>query len=154
HLEDVEYTPDPAQPNVKAKRRTKLVVTLGRRALGKVGLWVELVKRQDDANLLQPTGAASTVTMPLPRVAPAGVARTSGKLLIYAPESLRANPQEAKGLAPISLADAVANLGSTRGGRFPQLREVAAYGFTQEAAGLAFSAERRKPYIEARELLA
>jgi hypothetical protein len=154
HLEDVEYTPDPAQPDVKAKRRTKLVVALGRRALGKVGIWVELVKRQDDPNLLQPTGTASTVTMPHPRVAPSSVARTSGKLLIYAPESLRANPQEAKGLAPISPAEAVANLGCMRGGRFPQLREVAAYGYTQEAVSLTFSAERRKPYIEARLLLA
>jgi hypothetical protein len=153
HLEDVEYTPDPAQPDVKAKRRTKLLVALARRATGKVALWVELTKRMDDANLLQPTGTQSVVTMPLPRVAPASVSRTTGRVLIYSPESLRANPQEAKGLAPISPAEAVQNIPSTRNGRFPQLRELAAYGYTSDPASLAVAAERRKPYVEARELL-
>jgi hypothetical protein len=154
HLEDVEYTPDPAQPDVKAKQRTRLVVMLARRAAGKVALAVELIKRQDDTNLLQPTGAASNVALPLPRVAPASVARTSGRLLVYSPESLRANPQEVKGLAPIAPAEAVQTIPSTRNGRFPQLREIAAYAYTGEPAGAIIAAERRKPYIEARELLA
>ena len=35
HLEDVEYTPNPAQPEVKAKRRTKLVVNFARRGVAK-----------------------------------------------------------------------------------------------------------------------
>ena len=45
-------------------------------------------------------------------------------------------------------------IGSTRGGRFPQLRELLAYAYTQEAASLIVEGQRRKPYIEARELLA
>jgi hypothetical protein len=153
HLEDVEYTPDPAQPDVKAKRRTKLVVTLNRRAIGKVALWVELSKRLDDPNLLQPTGTASNVAVPLPRVALASVSRSSGRLLIYAPESLRAQPEATSNLSPISPAEAVQTIGSTRSGRFPLLREAAAYAFAHQPASLAFTAQRRKPHIEARELL-
>ena len=112
------------------------------------------MKRQDDANLLAPTGTISVISLPLPRVQPASVARTSGRLLVYAPESLRISPKEAKGLRPISPAEAVQNIGSTRDGRFPQLRELIAYAYTQEAAGLTVEGQRRKPYIEARELLA
>jgi len=154
HLDEVEYTPNPAQPDVKAKRKTKLLVNLGKRAIGKVALWVELAKRQDDPNLLTPTSEASTIAMPLPHVQPTSVARTSGRLLVYAPENLRINPKEIKGLRPISPAEAVAGLESTRAGRFPQLRELLAYAYTQEAASLAVEGQRRKPYIEVRELLA
>ncbi|HZN36502.1 MAG TPA: hypothetical protein VFB80_21885 [Pirellulaceae bacterium] len=153
HLEDVEYVPNPAQPDVKAKRKTKLLVNLSRRALGKVALWAELVKRQDDPNLLTPTNVLSVINVPLPRVQPSSVARTSGRVLVYAPESLRINPKESKGLRPISPAEAVQVVASTRGGRFPQLRELLAYAYTQEAASLIAEGQRRKPYIEARELL-
>ena len=79
--------------------------------------------------------------------------RTSGRLLVYAPEGLRINPKEQKGLRPISPAEAIANMESTRGGRFPGLAELVAYAYTQEPASLIVEAQRRKPYIEARELL-
>jgi hypothetical protein len=153
HLEDVEYVPNAAQPDVKAKKRTKLVVQLAGRALGKAGLFVELAKQLDDPNLLTPTGASSVIGVPLPRVAPARVARITGVVAIYAPESLRITPQEPKGLRPIALAEAVKATGSMRAGRFPQLRELLAYAYSSEAASLNVQAQRRKPYVEARELL-
>jgi hypothetical protein len=154
HLEDVEYVPNPAQPEVKAKRKTKLLVNLSRRAIGKVALWAELFKRQDDPNLLTPTNVVSVINLPLPRVQPASVARTSGRVLVYAPVSLRVNPKETKGLRPISPAEAVQQVPSTRVGRFGDLREIVAFAYTQEAASLIVEAQRRKPYIEAREMLA
>ncbi|HEX5103549.1 MAG TPA: hypothetical protein VFV87_07040, partial [Pirellulaceae bacterium] len=153
HLDEVEYVPDPTMPEVKAKKRTKLLVNLSRRALGRVALWASLQKRQEDANLLQPTGATSVINLPVPRVQPASVARTSGRLLVYAPESLRINPQEVKGLRPISPTEAVANVGSTRDGRFAGLNPLVAYAYTQEPASLIVEGTRRKPYIEARQLL-
>lgn len=153
HLEEVEYVPNPAQPEVKAKRKTKLVVNLSRRAIGKVGLWVELVKQQDDPNLLAPTNAVSTINLPLPRVQPGKISRSAGRLLVYAPESLRINPKEAKGLRPISPSEAFQNVKSTRGGRFAELRELVAFGYMQEGASLTLEGQRRKPYIEVRELL-
>lgn len=153
HLEDVEYVPNPAQPDVKAKRKTKLLVNLSRRAIGKVALFVELVKRQDDPNLLAPTNVLSVINVPLPRVQPASVARTSGRMVLHAPESLRINPKETKGLRPISPAEAVQVVPCARDGRFPTLRELLAYAYTQEPASLIVEGQRRKPYIEARELL-
>ena len=82
------------------------------------------------------------------------MARVSGRLVAYAPESLRINPKETKGLRSISPAEAVQTIGSTRGGRFPQLRELLAFAYTQEPASLAVEAQRRKPYVEAREFVA
>jgi hypothetical protein len=154
HLEEVEITPDPTMPMNKVRVKTKLVVNFGRKAMGKVALWVELLKRQEDANLLAPTGTVSVLSLPVPRVNPTTVARTSGRMVVYAPESLRITPKELKGLRTISAAEALENMESTRAGRFPQLAQLAAYAYTQEPAGLIVDGERRKPYIEARQLLA
>lgn len=153
HLEEVEYVPNPAEPEVKAKRKTKLVVNLARRAIGKVALWVELVKQLEDPNLLVPANEASTINLPFPRVQPARVARSAGRLLVYAPESLRINPKETRGLRPISPSEALQNVKSARDGRFAQLREIVAFGYMQEPASLIIEVQRRKPYIEVRELL-
>jgi hypothetical protein len=153
HVDEVEYVPDPAKPEEKAKKKTKLLVNLARRAIGRVALWVELQKRQEDPNLLQPTGSISVINLPVPRVQPASVARTAGRLLVYAPESLRINPKEVKGLRPISPAEALANMESTRAGRFEGLNQLVAYAYTQEPASLIVEGQRRKPYIEARQLL-
>ncbi|MEX2174691.1 MAG: hypothetical protein WD872_10040, partial [Pirellulaceae bacterium] len=153
HLEEVEVALDPTMPEVKVKQRTRLVVNFSRKAIGKVALWVELQRRQDDANLLAPTGTVSVLNLPVPRVSPASVARTTGRMIVYAPESLRLAPTELKGLRTISGTEALENMESTRAGRFPALLQLAAYAYTQEPASLIASAERRKPYIEARQLL-
>lgn len=153
HLEEVEVVPDPAKPNEKVKQKTKLVVNFSRKALGRVALWVELQRRSDDANLLSPTGKVSVVNLPLPRVNPTTVARSTGRMIVYAPESLRLSPKETKGLRPISVSEALTGVESTRAGRFPDLRELLSYAYTQEPASLIIEAERRKPYIEARQLI-
>jgi hypothetical protein len=154
HLEEVEITPDPTMPMNKVKVKTKLVVNFGRKAMGRVALWVELQRRQEDANLLAPTGKVSVLSLPVPRVNPTTVARTAGRMIVYAPESLRITPKELKGLRVISANEALENMQSTRDGRFPQLAQLAAYAFTQEPASLIVDGERRRPYIEARQLLA
>lgn len=153
-LEEVEITPDPTMPMNKVKVKTKLVVSFARKAMGKVALWVELSKRQEDANLLAPTGQLSTITLPLPRVNPSTVARTAGRMIIHAPESLRITPSDLTGLRTISASEALENMQSTRDGRFAALAQLAAFAYTQEPATLKAQAERRKPYIEARQLLA
>jgi hypothetical protein len=137
-----------------ATQKTKLVVNLARKALGKVGLFVELQKRQEDANLLSPTGVKSVIPVPIPRTAPASVRRATGRFILYAPESLRINPTEQKGLRAISLAEAVHGLGSTRDSRFGATREVLALAYTQQPASLIVEALRRQPHITARQLLA
>lgn len=135
------------------KSKSRLNVNLSRKALGRVVLLVELQKRLEDPNLLTPTGKASALDVPVMRVAPNSVARSQGRLLVYTPESLSVHPTEQVGLRPISPAEAVQGMESLRAGRFPLVRELLAYAFTQEAARLKVEAERRKPYIEAQQTL-
>ena len=73
--------------------KTRLVVNLAHKAIGCVSLFAEVQKRLDDANLLGPTGKTSELPLHLPRVAPESIERTNGRLVVYAPESLRVNPQ-------------------------------------------------------------
>jgi len=139
--------------HIEGDAKTRLVVNLAHQALGKVGLFVELQKRLQDANLLSPTGKASEVAVAIPRVAPEGIERHTGRLVLYAPESLRANPTKSTGLRDVSFSEAFDGIESTRAGRFPQLRPVLAFAFTQEPVDLVLSAERRKPQITVGQLL-
>src|SRR6185295_14658100 len=78
--------------HVEGDDKTQLKVNLNRKALGRIGLVVQLEKRLEDANLLSPTGEASQLEVKLPHVAAASVERATGRLVLYAPESLRVNP--------------------------------------------------------------
>lgn len=139
--------------HLEGENKTRLVVALSQKALGKVGLHVEMFKRLTDANLLTPTGKTSDVTVPLIRVVPDSVERTAGRLVVYAPESLRTTPNKTTGLRAISFSEAFEGLESTRGQRFPQLRPVLAFAFTKEAVDLSLTVERRKPQITVGQLL-
>jgi hypothetical protein len=130
-----------------------LVVSLGRRALGKAAIMVNLDRRLDDPNLAQPTGETSELDLPVPRVNPRSINRGRGKLLVYGTESLRLNPSSLTGVSPIAMGEALTPVPSVRGGRLPQLREIAAYAYTQQAVDVRFAGQRRKPYIEARQFL-
>ena len=67
--------------------KTRLIVNLAHKVLGRVGLFVSLQKRLDDANLLGPTGKTSEIPLPIPRVAPETVEQTNGRLVVYAPKA-------------------------------------------------------------------
>jgi hypothetical protein len=149
HVDEVVV--DPAKPEVKAK--TRLVVNLSRKAIGKVALWVELQQRQERPELLMPTSKTTGIDIKIPRVAPAKVNRVSGRFILYAPESLRVTPTDAKGLRSTSAAEALQGVESTRGGRFPLTRELLAYGYTQEPVSLKLEAGRRDPFISAEQLV-
>lgn len=122
HVDEVVV--DPAKPEAKAK--TRLVVNLSRKAMGKVALWVELQQRQERPELLTPTSKTTGIDIKIPRVVPSKVNRVTGRLILYAPESLRVTPTDAKGLRSTSAAEALQGIESTRGGRFPQTRELLA----------------------------
>jgi hypothetical protein len=134
------------------ENKTRLKINLARKALGRVGLFVELFKPLNDANLLSPTGQTSTLDLPLPRTA-IPVQGTNGRLVVYAPESLRMNPGQLVGLRSVPLAEAMQGVESQRAGRFPLTREVISFVYTQEPATVAVQAERRKPQASARQLL-
>ncbi len=139
--------------HLEGENKTHLVVNLSRKAFGRVALMVELQKRLNDPNLLSPTGKSSEIPIELPRVTPASVERSTGRLVVFAPESLRLNPTKQDGLRNISFAEAYENTESCRGGRFSGAREVLAFAYTQEPASLVLTAERRKPQITVRQLL-
>lgn len=147
--------------HVEGENKTRLIVNLSRKALGKVGLFVELQQKLDDPNLLQQKqdgprdkkAKAANVALPLPRVAPAGIERSIGRLIVYAPVSLRVNPLKQDGLQPLSEADALEGTASTRAGRFDKAQEIFAFGYGREPVDLLLSVERRPPHISVDQLL-
>ena len=132
--------------------KTRLKVNLARKALGRVGLFVEMFKPLNDANLLTPTGQTSKLELPLPRTA-LNVDGTNGRLVVFAPESLRINPDQPVGLRSVPLAEAMQGIESQRANRFPALREVTSFVYSREPASLALVAERRKPQVNVRQFL-
>lgn len=135
--------------HVEGANKTRLVVELAHKALGRVGLFVELQKRLDDPNLLGPTGKSSDVVLPVPRVAPETIERTNGRLVVLAPESLRVNPGKQSGLRSVSLTEALAGaiVESTTA------RPVSSFLYTKAPVELSLSVERRKPYVSVGQLL-
>ena len=133
--------------------KERLIVSLGRKAMGKVGLVARFEKRLDDPNLRQPTGRATPFELPLPRVATGSVEGETGRLVVYGPESLRLYGEELEGLRVIPAAEALQVLPSQRAGRFPLVREVLAYGFGKTSAKAKVSVERRRPAITVKQFV-
>ncbi len=133
--------------------RTRLVVNLSRKALGRVGLFVELEKRLDQPELLVPGGKAE-LPLPIPQVAPGSVERATGRLIVYAAENLLVNPveEEPKGFRAIATAAALEGM-EPAPGRDPKFGPVKAYAYTQERGELVLRAERRRPQVRVRQLL-
>lgn len=151
---DVVPAGDPAAVDADDSGQRRLLVNLSRKALGVVGLFVELQRRLDEPALLSPTGQSASIPLPLPRVAPADLEHATGRLIVYAPESLRVNPTVDDGVQPISFAAALEGLASTRGGRFAGARQVLAYAYTREPLELSLAVQRRQPHVAVGQLLA
>jgi hypothetical protein len=134
--------------------QTELLVNLSRKAIGKVGLLVELNQRLDDPNLLRPTGEKSMIDLDLPRIAPETIDQCTGRLVIYKPDSLRLVPSEQDGISDaVSLSEVYQNVPSARGDRFFTTKPPLTFAYTEQPAKLTLSAERRKPHLTARQLL-
>ena len=133
---------------------TQLTVYLSRRAFGDVGLLVELQRSLDDENLLTPTGNATDYTIDFPHVDISSVARTNGRLIVYAPESLRITPLEIKGGRSLSFTEALDGIESVRGSRFATTRPVHAFAFSADLFAPQVSALRRQPQVTAGQMLA
>ncbi len=139
--------------HLEGKEKTRLVVNLARKAIGKVGLAVELSKELKEADLLAPTGKAAQVPLPIPQIAKESVERAAGRLVIHAPESLEVNPGKPEGLRSISFKEALEGLGSARQGKTSDARPVLAYAYAQEPTMLVLQVERRKPQVSVGQLL-
>jgi hypothetical protein len=136
--------------HLEGEKKTRLVVNLSRKALGRVAIEVQLHRALHEPDLLAPTGKAAALALPIPRVVAGTVEREAGRLIIYAPESLTVNPSKSDGLRTITFAEAVRDMRSTQA---KGERAVLAFAYTQEPVALALAAERRKPYVTVRQLL-
>jgi len=134
--------------------RTRLVVNLARRAMGRVALAVQLEKDLDEPELLTPAGKAD-VPLALPQVAPDSVERASGRLVIYAKENLLVNPveDEPEGFRSITTGAALEGMGPAPGRDRSRVHPVKAYAYTEKRGRLVLRAERRKPLVRVRQLL-
>ena len=124
-----------------------LTVNLSAKARGGVGLRILLVKTLNDVDLLSPTGNTVSLDAPLIRVT---AERDTGRLMVFAPESLRVNPGESKGLRSVSSSEATAGFTPTMA---PGERSVLSYRYGDEAGSLALDVTRRAPYVTCREFL-
>lgn len=138
---------------IVGEKKSKLQVKLAQKALGKIGVAVELQKRLNVPELLTPSEKPATIDLPLPRIAAGSVARTSGKLVICAHEGLRVEPGKQEGVRSIPLSEARASGLSLRDGRFPQCRDTLAFAFQQPETDLALAVSRRKAQITVGQLL-
>lgn len=139
--------------HVDGANKNHLVINLSKKALGKTCVVVELERKLDDVNLLSPTGESSTVAFNVPQTSQPFLVRSSGKLLVHSPESLRVNPTDSPGLRVISLSEALVGLQSTVATRYPETRPAMSFAFGDQAASLSLAVERRKPHVTARQRL-
>ncbi len=98
-------------------QRSRLVVNLSRKALGRVGLLLRMHRPINDVNLLTPTGTPTNIILALPQSRQEYVSQSGGNLVLYGPESLRIAP-EPTGLRPIAISQAFAEIATSGpGGR-------------------------------------
>jgi hypothetical protein len=139
--------------HVEGDKKTHIVVSLSRKAIGRVSLEVLLERALHEPDLLTPTGKTVALGLVIPRVAPGTVERETGSLIVYAPESLIVNPTKSDGLRSITFAEAASLVSGQRSAASATERAVLSFAYTQEPVTMALSAERRKPYVTARQLL-
>ena len=133
--------------------KTRLVVSLNRRALGQVGTRIQMRRKLDDPNLLTPTGTGSTIAIPVPRSAGDYVQWLEGLISVYAPESLRINPKEKVGVRDGVATELSAKWPKSSMERQPQLNEVLILAHAIEPVTLSLEVERKKPFVTIRQML-
>jgi len=146
----VEAVNEVVDYHLEGEKKTRLVVNLARKALGGFGFQIVLHRALHEPDLLAPTGKAAAIALAIPRVASAS--RQAGRLFVIAPESLTVNPVKTDGLRTVTFAEAV--LGGMKPTPAKGERPVLAFAYTQEPVTFALAAERRKPYVTVRQLLA
>lgn len=132
----------------------RLTVDLRRKAIGRAALAVALSRRLNEPDLLSPTGKDVEVPLGVPRVFPKSVDRETGRLVVYAPETLRVR-STTEGLRSIDVSTALKPVGG--GSPFASAgevdRPVMAFAYADEKAAAVLVAERRAPQVTVRQLL-
>ncbi len=139
--------------HLEGDTQTRLVVNLARKAIGRVALVVNLQKELQEPDLMTPTGNKVEIPLQIPRIAPGTVQRDSGRLVVFAPESLEVGQSKSEGLQEVSLQEAMQGMEPVRQKKSPGVRSVLERTFGREAISLSLSAKRRKPQVTIRQLL-
>lgn len=129
-----------------------LEINLTRKAIGNVALLIGLEKTLDHAELQEPTGEAATIAVDFPSIA-MDVERTSGRLVVRSPESLRVSTAEVEGLKSDSLNEVFQTISSAEGGRYPEARPTLAFSYGDGDKTLSLNGQRRRPQVDVRQLV-
>ncbi len=130
-----------------------LQVNLSKKAVGKVGLVIQLQKTIEDGKALSETGKQTTIHLELPQSKDASVVRSSGHVIVYAPESIRVNISDRGSSRDVPISLATTSAPSTRENKLPDLKDVLSLEHANGPVLLTLQAERRKPSVSVRQLL-
>ncbi len=137
---------------LEGEGQKRLVVNLARQALGRVGLSIQLSRTLNHPELNTPQNQFASVPIPVPRFVTPQAERSQGRLVLYAPESLRVNPETVTGLRGVTLNEALAGINAEATNR-ASLGVVQAYRYSEATPELTVLAQRRKPQISVRQFL-
>lgn len=138
---------------VEGTAKDRLIVELARQAQGKVGLYLQLSQKLTQPELLAPSPKPADLPLPVVQPLSDGVERSDGRVVIYAAPQLRVQPQTVEGLRPTNFNDAL--IGFTHIAPLDATQQpVQAFAWSQSAVKLVVAAERRKPQVTVRQLLA
>lgn len=134
-----------------------LEINLNRKAMGDVALWIGLEKTLDHPELQQPTGEAATIPVDFPSLA-LQVERTTGRLVVSTPESLRVSAAEVDGLKSDSLNEVFQTIPTAVDGLYeglydPSAREILAFSYGEGDKTLSLNGQRRRPQVEVQQLV-
>ena len=133
------------------KNENRVLVTLGKKAIGKFGLHILLDRELKDANLLSPTDVASKVAFAIPKSAVDGVEFSKGNVIVYSPESLQVNAADTKGLRNDSFQNALTGHSSLM--NKSGTRAILAFSFTHTDASVELEAKRRRPQVTVEQVM-
>jgi len=127
------------------QNESRVLVTLGKKAIGKIGLQISLDQELRDANLLSPTDVASKINFAIPKATIDSVEFSRGNVVVYSPESLQVNAAQTIGLRNDGFKNALAKHVPTVA--VPGTRPVLAYSFSHTDASIELEAKRRRPQV-------
>ena len=129
----------------------RVLVMLGKKAIGKFGLQVSLERDLKDGNLLSPTDIASEISLSVPKAVIESVEFSKGNLIVYAPASLQVNANSTRGLRNESFVNARARHSSAI--NVSGIRPILAYSYSHAAASIELDAKRRRPQVTVEQVV-
>jgi len=139
--------------HLTGEEKTRLVVNLASKALGRTGLLVRLQKSLHCPELLAPPEEPAEIAVVVPRVAGEWIEEDRGRIVFRSPRSLRINPIGQKGLRAVSFPEAYKGMeGAAQPGN-PELEPTFAFAFGHDLVELNLAAQRRKPHVTVGQLL-